>query len=75
MPVRSGVVDLQCLFTLNETGGFIWEQLAEPRTIDEIAAALVETFDVEREQAERDTQALLTQLVEEGCAHMESRAT
>jgi uncharacterized lipoprotein YajG len=51
---------------LNETAAFIWDQLEEARTADEIAARLCESFDgVDGTEAERDVRSTLDQLVEQ----------
>lgn len=50
---------------LNETAAFIWDQLAEARTAEEIAALLRESFDgVNGTEAERDVRHALDQLVD-----------
>jgi hypothetical protein len=67
VPTGRGIVDLQCLFTLNDTGCFIWEQLVDPRNAVELSTALVEQFEVPREQAEEDLSRFLTELAQEGC--------
>ena len=67
VPTGRGIVDLQCLFTLNETGCFIWEQLVDRRNVAQLSTALVEQFEVTREQAEDDLSRFLTELAQEGC--------
>jgi DeoR/GlpR family transcriptional regulator of sugar metabolism len=53
------------MFALNETGQVIWDAL-RTRTIAEVAALLVERFDVSPELAERDVRTLADQLVSAG---------
>ena len=67
VPTGRGIVDHQCLFTLNETGSFLWERLAEPRSFGELAAALVDEFDVTPQQAEADLTRFLNDLEAERC--------
>lgn len=51
---------------LNATAAFIWEQLEEARTAEEIAARLCERFDgVNGTEAERDVRSALDQLLEQ----------
>ncbi len=38
---------------LNETAGRIWELLAAPRSLDELAATLADEYDAERRRATR----------------------
>lgn len=67
VPVGQTIVDLSCLFTLNDTGNFIWEQLAAPATSAEIAAAVAREFDVTGEQAEQDVTLFIEELTREKC--------
>ena len=67
VPTGRGIVDLQCLFTLNDTGCFIWEQLVDRRNVAQLSTALVGQFAVTREQAEEDLSRFLTELAQEGC--------
>lgn len=53
-------------YTLNETGAQIWDLFQEKRSLDEIAATLTETFDVEQEAAEHHVTAFLEDLHREG---------
>mgnify|MGYP000241671606 FL=1 len=56
---------------LNAVGSFIWCELAgSEHSFDELLAALIQTFDVEPDQARRDLQAFLAVLVA-GCALMQ----
>lgn len=51
---------------LNETAAFIWDQLDEPRTAEEISTRLCDSFDgVDFTHAERDVRKALDQLVEQ----------
>jgi hypothetical protein len=67
VPLKRGIVELGCLFSLNETGAFLWQQLARPRSVAQLAAALTEEFEVGEEQALEDTRTLVQQLLDEGC--------
>ncbi|MFH1438091.1 MAG: PqqD family protein [Pseudomonadota bacterium] len=72
VPVGSSIVSSRCLFTLNDTGSFIWEHLAVPRTFSQISSALVEEFDVTRQKADKDLTRFLRELAEEGCVEEKS---
>ncbi len=67
VPIRAAVVDLQCLFTLNETGQFIWKQLAEPSSLEQISKQLHVEFEVSKAQAITDTEEFILEMVKEGC--------
>lgn len=53
-------------YALNRTGAVVWELLAEPRTRDELHAALLLRFEVEAEDLRRDLAALLDDLARHG---------
>lgn len=67
VPVRSNIVDVGCLFTVNDTGAFVWMQLEKPRTIEQISEALAEEFEVSIEQAREDVGRFVSQLAGEKC--------
>ncbi len=66
VPVRSGVAELDSVFTLNEVGTVIWEGVARGDTLGEIVAAVVAEFEVGEEQALRDAVEFLESLRESG---------
>ena len=72
VPIGSSIVSRQCLFTLNDTGSLIWEHLAVPSTFSQISSALVEEFDVTRQQADEDLSRFLRELADEGCIEEKS---
>lgn len=63
------VIDRQKIHTLNEVGARIWE-LADGRTVDEIADAITREFAVERGVALADTRRFLEHLRELGAIEL-----
>jgi hypothetical protein len=55
VPIHKDVADMECIYTLNELGAFIWERLEEPTTQGELQAVVLEAYDAE-------TQALVADL-------------
>jgi len=55
-------------FALEATGQRIWECLAEPVSIARIVGRLVEEYDVEPGECERDVTAFVGELMENGLA-------
>jgi hypothetical protein len=52
---------------LNPTGSYLWEELASPKTAEELSAALTRRFPaVDAEAARRDVDAFLAELAREG---------
>jgi Coenzyme PQQ synthesis protein D (PqqD) len=63
VPVRSGVGDLASIYSLNEIGNFIWDALAEPATVEAVVDAVVASYQTTRNQAQRDVEAFLAEMV------------
>jgi hypothetical protein len=66
VPVRGDVVDLDALYTLNETGTFLWDLIDGQRTVGQLAEALIAAFDVTPEVATADVARLIANLRDEG---------
>jgi len=50
---------------LNDTGTFIWKLCDGKTTINEIIAAVIKKYDVEKQNAEKDVLGLIKLLIEE----------
>jgi hypothetical protein len=59
------------IYSLNTTGGRLWELLSGGCTRAEAAAQLATEFDVTEEAAAQEADALLDQLSREGLLHVE----
>ena len=62
VPLVNNVAQMERLYTLNETAGFLWKNLNENATVESLKTALLENFDVEDSVAERDIQNFLENL-------------
>ena|ERR1700690_2139165 len=65
VPIRSGVGDLNSLYTLNSVGSVLWEYMTESHTFAEMVCRVCEEFDVTTIQAREDIEDFLNSLVEE----------
>jgi Coenzyme PQQ synthesis protein D (PqqD) len=54
VPVRAKVGDLASIYSFNGTGSLIWKMLASPRTVSELAAAVLQEYEVDPANVERD---------------------
>ena len=66
VPLGAQVMDTNALITLNPTGRYVWELMAEHRSVDELAEAVTEKFDVELDRARVDVQAFLDEVTAMG---------
>lgn len=64
VPLAGNVAQMNELFTMNETGKFIWENINNETTMDELAEKMVEVFEVSPEIAKRDVVRFLEQMSE-----------
>ena len=64
VPLTGNVAQMNELFTMNETGRFIWENICDDTTIDDMVEKMVETFDVTPEIAEKDITGFLEKMSE-----------
>lgn len=54
VPIANNIADMHSVFTLNETGAFIWEQINGVRSVEEIIADLTSEYNIDNETAEKD---------------------
>ena len=62
VPLSGNVAQMNELFTMNETAKFIWENINEDSSIEDIENAMTDTFDIDKETAKKDILVFLTQL-------------
>jgi hypothetical protein len=65
VPVRSGVADLEAIYTFNDTGTLIWAGIGAGWRLGEIAKALADEFVVSEETALGDVRSFLGTLLED----------
>jgi len=54
VPITNNIADMNSVYTLNETGAFIWDQIDGKMSIEEIITALTEEYDIDPSNAETD---------------------
>ena len=54
VPVTNNIADMDSVYTLNETGAFIWEHIDGKRSLSEITDLLVQEYEIEYETAQTD---------------------
>ena len=66
VPVRGRLAEMQKIFALNLVAGHIWQELDGKRSLGEIRDSVMAHFDVGREEADRDVQEFIEELLEAG---------
>jgi len=54
VPITNNIADMNSVYTLNETGAFIWEQIDGKRSVEEIISELTNEYEIDRQKAETD---------------------
>lgn len=54
VPVTNNIADMNSVYTLNETGAFIWELIDGKRNVEEIINAVTEEYDIDKGSAGED---------------------
>lgn len=66
VPVGKSVYDSNGLFVLNELGSFLWDRLHQAQDRNELLEAVLEEYDVTRDQAAADLDEFLGKLANFG---------
>jgi hypothetical protein len=66
IPIGARVATANGIVVLNDAARFIWELLAEERTLPDLVSAMVERFDVDGDQARADVEAFVGDLQRQG---------
>ena len=66
VPFHNNVADMDCIYTLNSLGAFIWEQLAEPVTRTHLEQAVLAEYDADPAVVVADLDRFLAEMVSIG---------
>jgi len=59
VPVVDNIADMNSVYTLNETGAFLWELIDGKRTVKDLIDSLIIEYDVDRDKASREVISFL----------------
>ena len=59
IPVTNNIADMSSVYTLNETGAFIWELIDGKNSIEELIIAVVNKYDADFNVATKDVFSLI----------------
>lgn len=54
VPTGANIVDFSAMITVNETGAFLWENLKNDVTVEELVKALTAEYEVDEKTANED---------------------
>jgi len=66
VPFHNNVADMDCIYTLNGMGAFIWDQLAEPATRAQLEQAVLAEYDADPALVVADLDRFLAEMVSIG---------
>lgn len=47
VPIHQDVADMECIYTLNDLGAFIWKRMEHPLTWDELLVSVQDEYEVD----------------------------
>ena len=62
VPIRQDVAAMDCIYTLNGVGAFIWERIDEQATTADLQSAVVKEYAAEPETVAEDVNAFLAEM-------------
>jgi hypothetical protein len=62
VPIANNIADMNSVYTLNESGAFIWELIDGKRDVDEIISELTKEYDIDVQTAEADVMAFIEKM-------------
>jgi hypothetical protein len=62
VPVTDNIADMDSVYTLNETGAFIWEQINGKRSVEEIIKEMTEEYDIDNDTATKDVLEFISKM-------------
>ena len=68
LPLRAGIGDLTCLYSLNATATTIWDVLETPQTLQCLCDLIYSKYDLSREKVEEDVALFMDQICSLGLA-------
>lgn len=66
VPLHNNVADMDCIYTLNGMGAYLWERLAIPATQAELEEAIMAEYDAEPVVLVKDLEKFLAEMVSIG---------
>lgn len=62
VPIANNIADMNSVFTLNDTGAFIWELIDGKRDIEEIIRELIKEYEIDEVTAKADVMAFIEKM-------------
>lgn len=66
VPIHNDLADMNCIYTLNDVGTFIWNQLEQAKTLLALETALQNEYEGKPEEIRADLDQFLDELISVG---------
>jgi hypothetical protein len=64
VPIANNIADMNSMYTLNETGAFIWDHIDGKSSVENIISDLTEEYDVDYSTAYNDVFSFINEMEE-----------
>ncbi|HUX97568.1 MAG TPA: PqqD family protein [Bacteroidales bacterium] len=62
VPIANNIADMNSVFTLNETGAYIWELIDGKRDLEEIIKELTKEYEIDEATAKEDVMSFVEKM-------------
>jgi hypothetical protein len=62
VPIANNIADMNSVFTLNDTGAFIWDLIDGKRDVEEIIGELIKEYEIDEGKAKDDVMAFIEKM-------------
>lgn len=62
VPIANNIADMNSVYTLNETGAFLWEQIDGKKSVKDLIEALVNEYDIDVDTASGDVMSFIEEM-------------
>lgn len=69
VPIGERVIDFKGMMTLNDIGAFIWENMQEECSFDDVLNVILENYDIDADTAKSDLEEFLAHMKKNGAIY------
>jgi len=62
VPIANNIADMNSVYTLNETGAFLWEQIDGKKSVMDLIEALIAEYEINKESATGDVLSFIEEM-------------
>ncbi|MCX6334279.1 MAG: PqqD family protein [Bacteroidia bacterium] len=62
VPIANNIADMNSVYTLNETGAFLWEQIDGKKSVKDLIDAMISEYDINKETATADVISFIEEM-------------